>query len=114
MKKVLLLAVIIALAGCTKYNETGLVCADAEHPTQDVAQITLDVKACSKKATAIINGEEVKLSKGDADENAYYGTNAAGEQVKLMIQEATDNDKVVYEYMLGINSGDATYGCYKK
>lgn len=110
MKKLLLVAIIAALTGCTKYNETGLVCADAEHPTQDVAQITLDVKACSKKASVVINGEQVKLSKTGADETAYYGTNAAGEQVKLMI---TDTDNGV-DYKLGINSGDTTYGCYKK
>ncbi len=112
MKKLLLVAIIAALAGCTKYNETGLVCADAEHPTQDVAQITLDVKACSKKAAVVINGEKIKLSKSDnpADTDSYYGTNAAGEQVKLMI---TDTDNGV-NYKLGINSGDTTYGCYKK
>ena len=117
MKKLLVVASIVALAGCTKYNETGLLCADAEHPSQDVAQITLDVKACSKKADVVINGEKVELSKNGADETAYYGTNAAGEQVKLMISES-DNGNV--DYMLGIKALTddtdviTTYGCYKK
>ena len=115
MKKLLLLATIVALAGCTKYNETGLVCADAEHLNSNDAQITLDVHASDTKADVVVNGEKIKLKsqgkQGDNNYIEYYGTNAAGEEVKLDIV-FPDNAPVYY--MLGIDSNMTTYGCYKK
>ena len=114
MKKTLLLVIPLLLVGCTKYNETGLVCEDATHNAAD-AQITLDVHACDKKAKVIVNGEKIKLESQGKREGAnyisYFGENAAGEQVRLDII-FPDNEPV--EYMLGVNTGITTYGCYKK
>lgn len=115
MKKLLLVAIIAALTGCTKYNETGLVCADAEHLTSGDAQTTLDVRATDTRADIVVNGEKIKLKsqgkQGDNNFIEYLGTNAAGESVKLDIV-FPENGKTYY--MLGVNSDTTTYGCYKK
>jgi hypothetical protein len=98
----------------TEYEETGLLCEDAEHNSGE-AQITLDVDATKENANVVVNGEHVVLkSEGQRDSTyiSYYGTNSVGEQVKLNII-FTDNEKNV-EYMLGINSDESTYGCFKK
>ena len=116
MKKLLLLPVVLLLVACgnNRYQETGLLCEDAEHNSGD-AQITLDVDADKEIANVVVNGERVVLkSEGQQDPTyiAYYGTNAAGEQVKLNII-FTDDGKDIH-YMLGINSEESTYGCFKK
>ena len=98
----------------TEYQETGLLCEDAEHNSGE-AQITLDVDANKEIANVVVNGEAITLkSEGQMESTyiSYYGTNAVGEQVKLNII-FTDNEKDV-EYMLGINSEESTYGCFKK
>ena len=98
----------------TEYQETGLLCEDAGHNSAE-AQITLDVDADKEIANVVVNGERVTLkSQGQIDPTyiSYYGTNAAGEQVKLNII-FTDDGKDIH-YMLGINSEESTYGCFKK
>ena len=97
----------------TEYQETGLLCEDAEHSSGE-AQITLDVDANKEVANVVVNGEKVVLSAQEQGENSisYYGTNAAGEQVKLKILFINDGKDV--HYMLGINSEESTYGCFKK
>ena len=118
MKKLLLLPVVLLLISCanneSRYQETGLLCEDAEHNSGE-AQITLDVDATKEIANVVVNGERVVLkSEGQKDPTyiSYYGANAAGEQIKLDII-FTDNEKSV-QYMLGINSDESTYGCFKK
>ena len=116
MKKLLLFAIPLLLIGCTKYQETGLLCEDATHNSGQ-AQITLDVNADKHVADVVVNGENVTLKAQERDSDgsnyiAYYGTNAAGEQVKLNIIFSKNGKKV--EYMLGVNSEERTYGCYKK
>ena len=116
MKKLLLLPAVLLLVACgnNRYQETGLLCEDAEHNAGE-AQITLDVDADKEIANVVVNGERVVLkSEGQMDPTyiAYYGTNAAGEQVKLNII-FTDDGKNVH-YMLGVNSDESTYGCFKK
>ena len=98
----------------TEYEETGLLCEDAEHNSGE-AQITLDVDANKEIANVVVNGEHIALkSEGQKDPTyiSYYGTNSAGEQVKLNII-FTDDGKDIH-YMLGINSEESTYGCFKK
>lgn len=116
MKKLFLLPVVLLLVACgnSNYQATGLLCEDAEHNSGN-AQITLDVDATKEIANVVVNGERVVLkSEGQKDSTyiSYYGVNAAGEQIKLNII-FTDNEKSV-QYMLGINSDESTYGCFKK
>ncbi|MBO4583342.1 MAG: hypothetical protein J5714_04795 [Alphaproteobacteria bacterium] len=117
MKKLLLLPVVLLLISCanneSRYQETGLLCEDAEHNSGE-AQVTLDVDANKEVANVVVNGEKVVLSAQEQGENSisYYGTNAAGEQVKLDIVFINDGKDV--HYMLGINSEESTYGCFKK
>ena len=115
MKKVLTLTSILALAACgqnAKYQETGLLCADASHD-ENTAEITLDVRANDNIADVVVNGEKLTLNAQPQSNTTYveyYGTNANNENVKLRIVLADDTVK----YMLGINSDDTTYGCIKK
>ena len=43
----------------------------------------------------------------------YYGKNTNDETVKLIIGFSKDG-KTADSYMLGMNSGETVYGCYKK
>lgn len=116
MKKLLLFAIPLMLVACTKYQETGLLCEDATHNSGQ-AEITLDVNADKHVANVVVNGEAVVLnaqkqeSKG-SNYISYYGINAAGEQVKLNIIFSKNGKQI--DYMLGVNSEEHTYGCFKK
>ena len=62
MKKFVFLGFALFLAACgNKYQETGLLCEDAEHNSAQ-AQITLDVNADNKVANIVVNGESVTLT----------------------------------------------------
>ena len=117
MKKFVFLGFAFFLAACgNKYQQTGLLCEDAEHNSAQ-AQITLDVNADNKVANIVVNGENVILKSQEQESKgsnyiSYYGTNAAGEQVKLNIIFSKNGKQI--DYMLGINSEEHTYGCYKK
>lgn len=116
MKKIMFLSFGLLLAACSnKYQETGLLCGDATHNSGQ-AEITLDVNADKNVANIVVNGEDIVL-KAQEQENgsnsiSYYGTNIVGEQIKLRIV-FSENGKPI-DYMLGINSDETTYGCYKK
>ncbi len=116
MKKILALTSVLALAACgqnAKYQETGLVCEDANHNSA-TAEITLDVKATDTNANIVVNGEKIALTAEAQQEGSntitYYGTNANNEKVKLNIVSEENGIK----YMLGVNSDETTYGCAKK
>ena len=118
MKKILVLGSVLVLAACgqsAKYQETGLLCEDATHNSAK-AEITLDVKATDTNANVVVNGENIALVAESKQEGSnmisYYGTNANNEKVKLNIVLSENGQKV--EYMLGINSDETTYGCFKK
>lgn len=118
MKKIFVLGSVLALAACgqnAKYQETGLLCEDATH-NSETAQITLDVKAMDTNANVVVNGENIVLTAEPQQEGSnmitYYGTNANNEKVKLNIVLAEDGQEV--KYMLGVNSDETTYGCFKK
>jgi hypothetical protein len=116
MKKLFIIVPLLLLGACNqdvaRYQESGLLCEDANHNSGD-AQITLDVKADNKTANIVVNGENIKLiadSQSGTDISVqYYGVNSDNEPVKLRIVF----DPIV-EYMLGINSGENVYGCVKK
>ena len=116
MKKIVFLSFALFLAACgNKYQETGLLCEDAEHNSGQ-AQITLDVNADNKVANIVVNGESVTLTATSEKESThimYYGKNTNDETVKLIIGFSKDG-KTADSYMLGINSGETVYGCYKK
>ncbi|MDW2975262.1 MAG: hypothetical protein R8M70_04445 [Alphaproteobacteria bacterium] len=116
MKKFVFLGFALFLAACgNKYQETGLLCEDAEHNSAQ-AQITLDVNADNKVANIVVNGESVTLTAAPEKESThimYYGKNTNDETVKLIIGFSKDG-KTADSYMLGINSGETVYGCYKK
>ena len=118
MKKLLVLGSVLALAACgqnAKYQETGLLCEDATHNSAK-AEITLDVKATDTNANVVVNGESIALTAEPQQEGstmiAYYGTNANNEKVKLNIVLSEDGQEV--KYMLGVNSDETTYACFKK
>ena len=114
MKKTLLFVLPLILVGCAKYQETGLLCEDATHNSGQ-AQITLDVKADKHTADIVVNGEKITLkseTQTDSSYIAYYGTNAVGEQVKMNIVFSKNGKQI--DYMLGINSDERTYGCFKQ
>lgn len=118
MKKFLVLGSVLALAACgqnAKYQETGLLCEDSTHNSAK-AEITLDVKATDTNANIVVNGENIVLTAEPKQEGSnmisYYGTNANNEKVKLNIVLSENGQKV--EYMLGVNSDETTYGCFKK
>ena len=115
MKKLLLLAIIATLTGCTKYNETGLVCADAEHDF-DHAVTTLDVSADYETAKIVLNGEKITLKSDDPQEKEirlYGGVNAAGEPVYLSIFDGTLDKQGETRYFVGSDK-DKLNGCLRK
>lgn len=111
MKKIFVLGSVLALAACgnnVKYQETGLVCE-----SESQVAITLDVKATDTTANVVVNGENVDLTLQPVEGSnmiVYVGTNANNEQVKLNIVSEEGQE---VKYMLGVNSGDTTYGCAK-
>lgn len=117
MKKIMFLSFGLLLAACShKYQETGLLCEDATHNSGQ-AEITLDVDADKHVANVVVNGESIVLKSqeqesGNSNYITYYGMNTAGERVKLNIIFSKNGKQT--DYMLGINSDEHTYGCYKK
>ncbi len=116
MKKIMFLSFGLLLAACSnKYQETGLLCEDATHNSGQ-AEITLDVNADKHVANVVVNGENIVLKSQEQESGSnsisYYGTNTVGEQIKLMIVFSKKGKQI--DYMLGINSDEHTYGCYKK
>ena len=116
MKKIMFLSFGLLLVACSnKYQETGLLCEDATHNSGQ-AEITLDVNADNKVANVIVNGESIILTADSKKESTHimsYGKNSNDDTVKLIIGFSKDG-KTADNYMLGINSGETVYGCYKK